>query len=630
MVQVLWMAFLVMLTSAATVGAQEVKRLEPVVVTATKIETPQERLGAAVDVITEEDLKTYNYETVGDALRQIPGVEIQRSGSLGKLTSLRIRGSSTSQVQVLVDGMRVKSPTAGTFDFSDLSIDQIERIEIVRGPQSTIYGADAIGGVVHIITKRGQGPFSATASTEAGSYDTLRERFGFGGSYKIFDYAVSGSWLESNGQFRNDGSEQRALTGRFGIALPANGHLSLSARYNRTANDLAVDTTIATSPFFILDPDTRQQSETMTLSLQWEQKPVSWYEANVRVSQLWNQLGFQDPFTPGDVAAGNFDAGDFREQTNQLRREVELLNHFHAGRWNTLTLGLEHRSDFGRDRSDTAGTPSRFSREINVFSAFFQDELRLFDRVFLSGGRRFEDNDEFGSVTTHRAGVVLLIRETGSKLRSSWGEGFRAPTINDLFFPGFSNPSLKPERSESWDVGVEQKLWKNRIRLVASYFENKFSDLIQFDPVTVRPENVANAWTEGVEFSSAVDILDNLFFTANYTYTNSKDLTTGQPLRRVVPHRYNIGITWEPIRPLTLFTQVNVVSGQFEREGFPRNPGYHRIDVGGTYRLVEKRGTFPALDLTARINNATDARIFEAFGFRALGINALAGLQARY
>jgi len=171
-------------------AAQEPKTLEPVVVSATKLEEPQERLDAAVNVITEDDLKVHNYETVGDALRQIPGVEIQRSGSLGKLTNLRIRGSSTSQVQVLVDGMRVKSPTGGGFDFSDLSIDQIERIEIVRGPQSTIYGADAIGGVVHIITKRGQGPFSATASSEAGNYDTLRERDSFGGSYKIFDYAA--------------------------------------------------------------------------------------------------------------------------------------------------------------------------------------------------------------------------------------------------------------------------------------------------------------------------------------------------------------------------------------------------------------------------------------------------------
>ncbi len=632
MARVRWIALLVVLMPAVVVYAQEVKKLEPLVVTATMVETPQERLDAAVTVITGEELESHHYETVGDALRQGAGVEVQRSGGPGKLTTIRIRGASSGQVLVLIDGVRMNSPTAGNFDFSDVSIDQIERIEIVRGPQSTIYGADAIGGVVNIITKRGRGAFSATASSEAGNYDALRERFGFGGSYKVFDYQISGSWFESNGQFRNDGSEQRAVTGRVGLTLPANGYLSLSTRYNLTKTDLPIDATIPTSPFFLLDPDSKQQSETTTLSLQWEQKPVSWYGLRVRVGQFWNTFGFQDPFTAGDVAAGNFDTVSIVSQIDTQRREVELLNHFHAGKWTTLSLGLEQRSEFGRSRSDIGGIPSRFSKEINTFSVFLQDELRLFDRLFLSGGRRYEDNDVFGSVTTHRAGIVLLVKETDSKLRASWGEGFRAPTINDLFFPGFGNPDLKPERSESWDAGVEQKLWKNRIRLGATYFENKFSDLIQFRLVGSQflPENVAKAWTEGVEFTSATDVLDTLLLTANYTYTNTKDLTTKQPLRRIAPHVYNFGVTWDPLRALSLFTQVNVVSSQFEAEGFPRNPGYHRIDVGGTYRIAEKRGPFPALELTARINNVTDARIFEAFGFRNLGINALAGLQARY
>ena len=617
--------------------AQEQRTLEPVVVTATKLEEPQERLGAAVSVITEDDLKVYNYETVGDALRQVPGLEIQRSGSLGKLTEIRIRGTSTSQVQVLIDGMRVKSPTAGTFDFSDLAIDQIERIEIVRGPQSTIYGADAIGGVVHIITKRGQGPFSATASSEAGNYDTLRERVSFGGSYKIFDYAASGSWLESNGQFRNDGSEQRAVAGRFGVTLPANGHVSFSARYNRTATGLPINTTISTSPFFVLDPDSKQQTETTILSLQWNQKPVPWYELNVRFGQFWRHLGFQNLLTPGDAVPDTIDMFDSHSHINDKRREVELINSFHAGKWNTLSVGLEHRREEGQELFTVADDRIASSKKIDVGSIFVQDELRLFDRIFLSGGRRDEDNNAFGSATTHRAGAVVLVRETGTKVRGTWGEGFRAPTIDDLFFPGFSNPDLKPERSESWEAGVEQKLWTNRIRLAATYFENKFRNLIQ--PTSVGcppgnpfgcPVNVARAWTHGVELTGAADVLETLSFVMNYTYTDTKDLTARHELRRVPHDHYNFGITWDPIRALSLFLQANVVSSQFEQRGFPRNPGYHRIDLGGIYRITEKRSGFPALGFTVRVNNATDARIFEVFGFRDLGINVLAGLQARY
>src|SRR3990172_7595504 len=152
-----WSEIVVMLASAATGWAEEVKRLEPVVVTATKVETPQERLGASVTVITEEELRTYNYTRIEDALRTVPGVEIQRSGSLGKTTSIRIRGTDSSQLQVLVDGMRVKSPTLGSLDLSELSLDAIERIEVVRGPQSTLHGADAIGGVGNIIPENREG-----------------------------------------------------------------------------------------------------------------------------------------------------------------------------------------------------------------------------------------------------------------------------------------------------------------------------------------------------------------------------------------------------------------------------------------------------------------------------------------
>ena len=634
-------ACLVVGTMTAPAEAQESKRIEPVVVTATKIAEPQERLGAAMTVITEEDLKLYNHETVGDALRHVPGIEIQRSGSLGKLTDIRIRGTSPQQVQVLVDGMRVKSPTIGTFDFSDLSTDQIERIEIVRGPQSTLYGADAIGGVVNIITKRGQGPFSAFASSEVGNYDTLRERAGFSGSYRSFDYAFSGSWFESNGQFRNDGFEQRALTGRLGLTLPANGHVGLSLRYNRTAIDLPVDHTIATRPFFVFDPDSKQQSETTVVTFQWDQKPFEWLELHARFGQFWNQQGFQDPLTPGD-SPQSFDFDNFRSQINTQRREAEGIAAFHLGKWNTLTIGGEHRNESGRIRSVGAnfeGERQTFLKQLDTGAFFLQDELRLFERVILSGGRRQDMNNVFGTAITHRAGAVVLVKEIGTKLRATWGEGFRAPTIDDLFFPGFENPNLKPERSESWDAGFDQRFWRDRILIGATYFENKFRDLIQFDPSGVGcppadtmgcSVNIGRAWTQGVELIGEVDILDNLHVNANYTHTDSKDLTTRHALRRVAPNRYNVGITWDPLGALSLFVQAYVVSSQFERDGFPNNPGYHHIDVGGVYHVVPKRGAFPALDVTARINNVTDERYMEVFGFRSLGINVLVGLQAKY
>ena len=433
-----------------------------------------------------------------------------------------------------------------------------------------------------------------------------------------------------------------------GVTLPADGHIGLAFRYNRTKNDLPFDgnsTPVPFSPFFVLDRDSRQQSETTTLSLQWDQKPVEWFEVHGRVSGFWNQLGFQDPFTLSDARIPfNSDSNDESSQIDTNRQDIELLGAFHLGKWNTFTVGVEQIYEYGRNRSSGGflgrGVASVFSKQIDNFAYFFQDEIKLFDRVILSAGRRHDDNSAFGGATTNRAGLVVRVPETDTRVRGSWGEGFRAPTINDLFFPGFSNPNLKPERSESWEAGVDQSFFKKRVRLGATYFENKFDDLIQFVSVggLFRPVNVAKAWTQGEEVTIEIEPIDRLLFTANYTHVETKDFSTRGELRRVPHHVGNIGVTWTPIPALTVYTQINVVSSQGDLAFDPvlfvstpvRNPGYYRIDLGGVYNIVPKRGNFPALDFTARINNVTDQRYMEAFGFPNLGLNALVGLQARY
>src|SRR4249920_2991239 len=208
MARVLAVVVLLILSVAMPATAQEPKKLDPVIVTGTKIETPAEQVGATVTVIDGEEIETRLYPTVDEALRNVPGVEIRRSGSFGKTTSISIRGANANQVQVLVDGVRVKSPTTGQADLSDISPDLIDRIEVIRGPQSTLYGADAIGGVVNIITRKGKGPISGSVEGGAGNYNTYTGRGWFTGTYSLLDYSGSISHLESNGQFQNDSSSK--------------------------------------------------------------------------------------------------------------------------------------------------------------------------------------------------------------------------------------------------------------------------------------------------------------------------------------------------------------------------------------------------------------------------------------
>src|SRR5712692_3326849 len=236
--QLVWLLAL-SLSLPLAARAQEPKSVDPVVVTATTVETPVEQLGASVSVVNGQDFQTYHYPTVDEALRNVPGVQIRRSGSYGKTTSITIRGANANQVQVLVDGLRVKSPTLGQVDLSDISPDLIERIEVIRGAQSTIYGADAIGGVINIITRKGTGgPFQASVQQDMGNYDTLASRATVSGAYKILNYALSASHFESNGQFQNDGTDANALSARVGVTLPWNSSLDFVFRYNK--NDIGV------------------------------------------------------------------------------------------------------------------------------------------------------------------------------------------------------------------------------------------------------------------------------------------------------------------------------------------------------------------------------------------------------
>jgi vitamin B12 transporter len=627
-----WIAAVVLALMVSTAHAQEVKQAEPVVVTATRTETPAEQLGASVTVITGEEIDTRRYPTVDEALRGAPGVDIRRSGSFGKTTSISIRGANPNQVQVLVDGMRVKSPTLGQVDLSDLSPDLIERIEVIRGPQSTLYGADAIGGVVNIITRRGRGPFSAWTTQEAGNWDTLRSAAGASGSKGAFDYSFGVSHFESNGRGTNDGLNQDSLATRLGLSLPGQTTLSLAIRLNQSDTGVPIKFVENPAPIVpTIDPNARQESDTVIINLSAHTRPVTWWESEMRVGRYWNRLNFIDPPDPFPCPpATGGPPCDFPGLFKVERREVEWLNHFHIGSWSTSTFGVEYRWE----TADVQGT-NAFGPTTETVSGLFQQQLRFFDRLFMAAGVRVEDNDVFGRSVTERGSLSFLIKETGTRIHGGAGSGFRTPTFNDLFFPGFSNPALKPEESFSWDAGVGQKLWGNRIRLDATVFKNSFTNLIACCvalavPPFVATANINRARSEGLEFTGEVDLLANLAAAVNYTYTETRDFAAHTWLPREPRHRWNVRLAWEPVRRLSLWSEVHIVTQQWEPLGAVYNSGYTRVDVGGAYRLLERWGHVKSVDLTARVQNLLNEHYAEVRGFPALGVTGIAGIRVAF
>ena len=325
-------------TAQATPGAApagETKRAEPVVVTAERFEQRLEQTGASVTVVPEEAMQVHEYRQVDEVLRTVPGVQILTSGSPGKLSTVRIRGANPTQVQVLIDGVRVKSSTSGDFDFADLTLDDITRVEVLRGPQSTLYGADAIGGVVNIITKRGQGPPSGFLDLEAGNYETFRERAGVSGSEGPWSYSLGVSRLDFGGQFENDDHDLTSVNARIGYALPNKGELSLIGRFQDSHTGIPFATVF---PDF--DPNREQNQRLGLLSLEWRQPWTSIWEHRLRVSGVDETLELRDEPDPEHPFA-------FPSDISTRRIEAEWYHYVKIVPWNTITVGGEYRNEVG-------------------------------------------------------------------------------------------------------------------------------------------------------------------------------------------------------------------------------------------------------------------------------------------
>jgi vitamin B12 transporter len=604
-------------------AATDVRRAEAVVVTATRSEEPLEQTGASVTVVPEGAMRVQEYRAVEEVLRTIPGIQVETSGSPGKLSTVRIRGANATQVQVLIDGVRVKSLTSGDFDFADLTLDNIERIEVLRGPQSTLYGADAIGGVIHVITKRGQGPPSAFVDFEAGNYEIFRERAGVSGSTGPWSYALGVSRLDFGGQFDNDEHDVTSVNVRLGYALPNKGELSLTGRFQDGHRGIPFATVF---PDF--DPNRNQDDQLWLLSLEWRQPWASMWEHKLRVSAVDETLTFEDEADPAHPFG-------FRSDISSRRFEAEWYHFITPVPWNTITLGAEYRNEVGEVKGS-------FKETVDSWALVLQDQLRLFDRLYLTGGVRYDGNSVFEDKATARVALSYLLKATDTRLKASWGQGFRAPTFNELFFPAFApcppfgNPNLKPEESNSWDAGVEQHLWERRVRLAATYFRNDFKNLIQStltDPVNFcfEAQNVGKARSQGVEVEASVMPIDGFVVALAYTHTDSEDRTTGDPLRRIAPNSLAVTATWEPLPGLTLSGEVQVMSSQFEAPGQPRNPGYTVVNAAAAYRLPLKRwGFLSNITLHVRATNLFNESYSEVAGFPALGTHVVAGLRATF
>ena len=603
------------------------KRLDTMVITATRTEKELRNTGSSITVIDAQEIADRQLFTAADLLRDVPGVDVVQTGGIGTTTSVSIRGAASGQTLVLIDGIEMNDPSSPTnaFDFADLMTDDIERIEILRGPQSTLYGSNAIGGVINIITKKGKGSPKFTLSAEGGSYDTYKVIGSVNGGTDLVNYNFSGSRLETHGfstadeelagNSEDDGYRNTTINAGLGITPLDNLDFQWNVRYSNAKKDLDN----CGGPFcdnLFRDAENDQLNTGLKGNVElfdgfWDQSLALTYTYSDRTSHD----NSPDSFIPFSEFEGN-------------KFKVLWQNNFKLHETNTLTLGIEDEVEWM-----ITDTISRKSQ--NTAGYFLQDQINLWDRSFTTAGVRYDDNNRFGDKVTWRVTQLVAIDETGTRLKASYGTGFKTPSLFQLFAPSdpffgpVGNDDLQPETSRGWDIGFEQTLWGEQILLGSSYFNNRFDDLIDFTSGNGY-QNIDSASSKGVESYIEISPLEGLTLRGNYTYTKSHDDSTGLSRIRLPENKGSININYNFLQHANVNLNIVVVGERDDLNfsSFPFNrvtlPSYSVVNLAGSYDVTQYLKTF------LRIDNLFDKEYQEVLGFGTSGISAFGGIKLNY
>jgi vitamin B12 transporter len=599
--------------------------LQGVVVIATRIPTPESQIASSVTAVTSDEIVARQIRTLPDLLKEIPGLNVVQSGGPGGQTSVFMRGTNANHTKVLIDGIDVSDPSLpnGAFDFGQLLTQDIQRLEVLRGPQSGLYGSDAIGGVINVITKSGSGPAQFNVGLEAGSHDTFNQVAGVSGSLERFHYAATFDHLHPGatpvtplnylppGQRRIDDAYDN-LTGSTKLSFDVTEHfdLGLVARYTDSHLKFTGDN-------FANFPSTPDSSQSELNAQQYSTRATAHL---VSVDGALDQIvgaaysniksTEQSPDGPPTDNSG-------------ARLKFDWQGIVAIATDEKLVLGAEHQRD-------SITVPISASTSINSGYAELQSSVsgRLYDTLAV----RYDDNDRFGGKVTYRFAPAYLIQETGTKLKASVGTGFKAPSLSQMFqsfpeFGFFANPNLKPESSLGWDFGVEQLAAKGAVRFGVTYFRNNIKNLINATATTYI--NVGRAVTDGVESFASYQPVQALTLRLDYTYTQATDEITLLELLRRPKSKESLNAAWAATDRLSLDATVLSVSSwvDLNRDGsIPRlkAAGYTTVDLAAGYDLT-RHWTF-----IARVTNLLNRHYQNPNAFDQPTIGAFAGVKTKF
>ena len=618
--------------------AEEIE-LGEILVTAGRTPAYSATVGRAHTIIDEKQIEQSQARYVADILRQVPGVAVSRTGNVGGLTQVRIRGAEGNHVLVLIDGVEAGEVSQGEFDFGSLLATDIERIEILRGPQSAFYGSNATAGVISIITKRGRrGGWNARLQSEGGTDATALISALVSGGTERMDLALSGTFRRNDGynisDFGNekDGDRNGTFNGRVNIDLLENLVFDANVRYVDRRNEgdrQDFDFPDTPTQGLVVDSDDVSKAKELIAGggLTWTLFDGAWtHRARGSVNDTARRF-----FQGGAKSSASEGQRVNASYQNTVRIEApELLGSVHS-----LTTGFEFEQESFRQRPPVFD-PSQLDEKTRTLYGYVGEyKAEFLERFFLTGAARYDDNDRFEDAFTWSVSGAWLFPSTGTRLHSSVGTGITNPTFFEQFgfIPAFfqGNPDLKPESSFGWDVGIEQKFFDGRLIGDVTYFNQDLEDEIQsaFAGGFTTPINLdGTSKRQGVEVSLTAYPMDGLTLYASYTYTDAKEPSGLIEVRRPKhAASFYAGYNFLDGRA-NVFADL-VYNGRMDDLEFvnatPRTrvtlDDYVLLNIGGSYKLTEQA------ELYARVENLFDQDYQEVFSYNAQGITGFLGAR---
>jgi len=609
-----------------------------ITVTANRIKKSTRNVATTVTVITHDELEKFKNITIYEAIQKITGLNTIQSGPPGQTASVFIRGANSSHTKIMLDGTELNDPMdpSRSFDLSHLFIESIDRIEVIRGPQSTLYGSDAIAGVINIITKQEQGKPKFLFSSFGGTYDTFQGKGSVSGSTEKLSYSFGASHFKTNGfssassryegNTERDGYQNTTLSGKFSFNLKENMDLHFSLRkinakadIDNSGGDYGDDPNNTSHYGFLF---LKGGFRSLFIENRWETKIDFSYTDSLRK--------YNNPTDPSHPYSS-----DESEYKSHLFK-IDFQNNLFLHKSNTITIGLEcNREDgssFYKSQSLFGPYQSEFpSKEALNTGVYIQDQMNWDDRLMAAIGVRFDNHSHAGNSVTYRIAPLYIIRSTGTKFKATLGTGFKAPSLYQLYAPDtfygpVGNTDLEPEKSLGWDAGVEQEFFRGRLLIKATYFTDKFQDLIDFD-YTQGYINIGEASSKGTEFLLESIPVNDMTFSASYTWCKTKDEITKKALLRRPEHKASAKMSFDGLKKAHITMSLLYVG---ERDdNFYKN--FHNIRVTlSDYTLLNASisyDLFKDAQLFLRFDNLLNADYEYIKGYAAPGSSVYGGLK---